>query len=568
MAKDPIYAESVEDALARPSKVRSLHLSVDERGESSVLTIDPRIVGLSALEAIHLGSNRSDISRIDGIEALASIPTLRELDIFLVGPLKLPAAIFALTQLERLSLRGRWKKLPAALGKLTNLWKLELALEDLDALPDAIGKLISLEHLSLRGSRVAHLPDSIGNLSALVDFFAEGIGLVALPDSIDGLQSLRRLLVSRNAIRKVPASLATIPTLVRLDLADNPKLAMIPDELARRAGLAIEIEHEKLPIAQRDETLDEAARALARLSAAAAKAERTAWTFELEPGEASASASKLGGVPYVTAETPTPRCGICDEPMALFFQVDLAPTGESAGLLQVFGCGGEPTSERLAVIAKKNVKSVEPTYREHLAAFFKTVPEVEREGIIERARAWKNTAADARHLKKVGFSGNTLEYTLRYGCRVLGAGAVPAYLLARIVDVPAKPPRDSKVASPPENGPKPMRIVRLAKRVDRPTVSDLGLDDAWELEDALTDDAREEVRGWNIREDKIGGCPPWLDDAVWPKCPSCRKKTTRLVAAFGGNSEGTFGKQLEGTLVYVTACANHPRALVWQSQGG
>ena len=125
MNPDSTHAESIADALSRQDDVRSLHL-FDDHAPSIV--IDPGVVELRALERIHIGSNRSTDFDIVGIEALASVPTLRELSLNVNARVALPSAVFDLRRLERLHLRGPWASLPESLGSLGGLRHLDLSM--------------------------------------------------------------------------------------------------------------------------------------------------------------------------------------------------------------------------------------------------------------------------------------------------------------------------------------------------------------------------------------------------------------------------------------------------------
>lgn len=61
-------------------------------------------------------------------------------------------------------------------------------------------------------------------------------------------------------------------------------------------------------------------------------------------GDASRTASKVGGIPWLDTVDDWPRCGHCDNPMQFLFQLNLEETGQlkggpqGTGFLQVFYC--------------------------------------------------------------------------------------------------------------------------------------------------------------------------------------------------------------------------------------
>jgi hypothetical protein len=558
------HAESVEDALTRRSEVTHLHLHDDDAPE---VTLDARVSELPLLRSVYLGSNRSDIARASGLEALAAVATLRDLTIALDGPLKLPPAVFTLRPLTRLSLRGRWSALPDEVGALTQLLELELQLPHLHELPDSIGRLHDLRRLLLRDCRLRRLPDSVGDLAQLVDLFAEDNRLRKLPESVARLIALERLLLDGNRLREVPESLAALPRLRLLSLTRNDALDEVPQPLAARDGLSLEVEPEKLPLLVRESVEEASERAFSTLDASARAKERPAWTLQLDDAQDDQHEASVGGAMWLGPHESTPRCGICDAPMSPFLQLDLAMTGEHTGLLQVWGCGDAPSPTRLRQLAEQDVPTVSEVYREHLRAFFTLVPEAAWDGLIERARAWTTTPADRALLKLARLSGNTLEYTLRFTCRVLSSGTPCAYVFGRIVDRASVQPA-ATVGSPPASAPAKRRIAALERHVDRPASDDLGLRRSWKLLDALTEARRQEVWRWTLDGTKLGGWPRWRGDPSWPACPICGEETRTLVASIGGSHEGPLGPQLERTVLHFMVCEEHPRALVWRALGG
>lgn len=88
-------------------------------------------------------------------------------------------------------------KIPASIGKLTNLRELYLLGDSLRAVPGEIENLTKLEFISVQFNRLTELPDW------------------------GGLTALRELQVPHNLLRTLPESLFSWPAIAKLDIADN-----------------------------------------------------------------------------------------------------------------------------------------------------------------------------------------------------------------------------------------------------------------------------------------------------------------------------------------------------------
>lgn len=200
---------------------------------------------------------------------------------------ELPEAFGDLVELRSLSIWGNeLKTLPSSFCKLGKLRTLSLQRNPLEALPDDFGALQALEELDLEDTVLTTLPDSFGELhlteltltdvplgtfpaslarcKKLETLVMEDCSLTALPDlsgmaalrslnvessgrggnaltSLDGLQrclALETLSASGNAITEVPLWLAALPSLVELDLEDNP-ITNVPEDLLEEGKDAI-----------------------------------------------------------------------------------------------------------------------------------------------------------------------------------------------------------------------------------------------------------------------------------------------------------------------------------------
>lgn len=173
------------------------------------------------------------------------------------------------------------KHLPARLGTLINLEKLELScLEKLEDLPEEIGKLRRLESLIIdngngcamnislprsigrlenlkvltlygaldprdidsglppRRVTFKSLPPTVANLRNLEELDLGRNGLPAVPVEIGSLRKLKRLGLDYNNIREVPSSIGNLKNLRELSLRSNGGVRL-PQSLAALRGLRV-----------------------------------------------------------------------------------------------------------------------------------------------------------------------------------------------------------------------------------------------------------------------------------------------------------------------------------------
>jgi hypothetical protein len=137
-----------------------------------------------------------------------------------------------LTNLRRLQLAGnQLEALPHELGALAQLEGLWLHGNQLQSLPESIGELRSLSQLSLAGNRLRQIPGALGALCELRDLGIAGNELEALPSSLGRLERLEKLSAHGNRLRELTPSVAGLQSLRELWLQGNPDLAMLPQQL-------------------------------------------------------------------------------------------------------------------------------------------------------------------------------------------------------------------------------------------------------------------------------------------------------------------------------------------------
>jgi leucine-rich repeat protein SHOC2 len=148
-----------------------------------------------------------------------------------------PADIGQLTSLTKLNLnRNQLTSLPAELGQLTSLTRLDLFGNQLTSVPAEIGQLTSLEGLDLRYNQLTSVPAEIGQLTSLKLLFLSGNQLTSLPAEIGQLTSLEGLYLDRNQLTSVPAEIGQLMSLVELSLSGN-QLTSLPAEIGQLTSL-------------------------------------------------------------------------------------------------------------------------------------------------------------------------------------------------------------------------------------------------------------------------------------------------------------------------------------------
>ena len=191
-------------ALTAFTSLRLCEVALGDREEA----LPEAICGLTALRALALDEDRSELRGLAGISRLAQLTRL-----FLDCMYALPALpgdeLSRLTALEVLELsRLGLVELPEALGALRALKVLNLPqLESLRGLPEGISGLRALQTLYMpQCISLRALPEGLGALTALLTLNLWGCGsLLALLESLSALTGLRSLtLVYCERLRALP----------------------------------------------------------------------------------------------------------------------------------------------------------------------------------------------------------------------------------------------------------------------------------------------------------------------------------------------------------------------------
>jgi Leucine-rich repeat (LRR) protein len=162
--------------------------------------------------------------------------TLRSLDLSGNRLAEVPEQVWELAALERLDLASNHlTSLGPGIGRLTALRVLDVSENRLAALPAELANCKYLERLDLYGNRLEDLSPLAG-LPALTDLDAAGNRLLSV-EALPTPDSLAYLDLSGNGLAELPATLARLRALRRLDVSGN---RMTSDNLTVLRSLPLE----------------------------------------------------------------------------------------------------------------------------------------------------------------------------------------------------------------------------------------------------------------------------------------------------------------------------------------
>ncbi|MBD3350782.1 MAG: leucine-rich repeat protein [Candidatus Lokiarchaeota archaeon] len=156
---------------------------------------------------------------------------------------KLPQSIGNLKNLQILELQGVFqqglKEIPATLGELTGLKKLNLKQNEIRQLhEDVFSKMNKLESLILTNNNLKTLPKSIGELTSLKKIEVYGNHLETIPSTIGNLHSLEDLDIHFNKITEIPKEICNLTEVKEINISAN-KIESLPDAIGLLQNLEI-----------------------------------------------------------------------------------------------------------------------------------------------------------------------------------------------------------------------------------------------------------------------------------------------------------------------------------------
>ncbi|KAG4097599.1 L domain-like protein [Neocallimastix lanati (nom. inval.)] len=129
--------------------------------------------------------------------------------------------------------------LPNEIGDLINLRILYLNDNKIRVIPPDIGKLTNLYHLDLSFNILSNLPKEIGNLKNLRKLILNGNKLIEIPEEIGTMTELKILQLQNNLLTDIPTSIIKLEFLVELNISKNKikKLSELFDEMKKRCKM-------------------------------------------------------------------------------------------------------------------------------------------------------------------------------------------------------------------------------------------------------------------------------------------------------------------------------------------
>ena len=156
------------------------------------------------------------------------------------GITSLPAEIGMLTNLTRIDLSyNRLTSIPAELEKLTNLTRLDLHRNQLPSIPAELGKLTKLTTLNLSDNQLTSIPAELGKLTNLKTLYLYGNHLTSIPAELGKLTKLTELWLHANQLTNIPAELGKLTKLDNLYLDHNEALTSPPPGIVNQGTKAI-----------------------------------------------------------------------------------------------------------------------------------------------------------------------------------------------------------------------------------------------------------------------------------------------------------------------------------------
>ena len=130
-------------------------------------------------------------------------------------------------------------KLPAEIGKLTDLTRLDLSSNKLTTVPHQLGLLANLTQLYLHQNQMTSIPSELGKLKKLTGFYLHENQLTSIPAELGKLTNLKVLSLANNQLTSIPPELGKLTKLETLILDDNETLISPPPEVVKQGTKAI-----------------------------------------------------------------------------------------------------------------------------------------------------------------------------------------------------------------------------------------------------------------------------------------------------------------------------------------
>ncbi|WP_158623299.1 COR domain-containing protein [Corallococcus sp. CA053C] len=180
------------------------------------------------LEIVDFGQDESGIdflpAEIDRAldVLLGDQPHIKNLSLFHVGLVQVPAAVSKFKSLERLDLIGNQiNSLPSELAALENLRDLAVSDTGIGFIPDWVFDFSELETLGVGYNKIRNIPRAIGRLSNLRSFVVNDNFISDLPMAMAKNSNLKWVHLNNNLFKRMPAVLFELKQLQSLSIASS-----------------------------------------------------------------------------------------------------------------------------------------------------------------------------------------------------------------------------------------------------------------------------------------------------------------------------------------------------------
>ncbi|XP_012668119.1 leucine-rich repeat-containing protein 18 [Otolemur garnettii] len=149
----------------------------------------------------------------------------KRLDLSKMGITTFPKCILRLTDVDELDLsRNMIRKIPDSISKFQNLRWLDLHSNYIDKLPESIGEMTSLLFLNVSNNRLTTngLPVELNQLKNIRTINLGLNHLDSVPTTLGALKELHEVGLHDNLLSSIPASIAKLPKLKKLNTKRNP----------------------------------------------------------------------------------------------------------------------------------------------------------------------------------------------------------------------------------------------------------------------------------------------------------------------------------------------------------
>jgi Leucine-rich repeat (LRR) protein len=211
-----------EDAFLKLSKLKNLkdiHLS-----ENNFITLPGNINLLQATESLDLSQN-IDLRLDDAFGKLSRLRRLIALDLSNNVFFEIPVSLAFLKNLQKIDLGYNWlQSIPTAVFKLTNLKELFLRGNEIKLVPDEIAFLKSLTTIDIGFNKLVFISDSLFKLSVLNTVMLDGntaLDYNYFCNRLANIYSIKHLSLAKNWLQSVPYSIGEMQNLEVLNLSNN-----------------------------------------------------------------------------------------------------------------------------------------------------------------------------------------------------------------------------------------------------------------------------------------------------------------------------------------------------------